>query len=87
MMATPHALLERSIGELEILAASLAEEMGSACDGRRAATAEARVCKELLLSISVLLPKLQAARYVLPESRMDREAAGDPDASGRAGEG
>ena len=77
MIATPQALLERSIGELEILAASLAHEMGTACDARGAVTAEARVCKELLLSISVLLPKLQAARYVLPEHGMDRETAAD----------
>jgi hypothetical protein len=78
MIAAPHALLERSIGELEILAATLAEEMGSGCDGRRPVTPEARVCNELLLSISVLLPKLQAARYVLPQQ------SGLPDAAVRS---
>ena len=76
MITTPHALLDRSIGELKTLAASLAEEMGSACDGRLPVAAELRVCKELLLSISVLLPKLQAARFVLPEQRSDRDTAG-----------
>jgi hypothetical protein len=58
--------LERSIGELQTLAANLAEDLGSGCDRAQQATLEARICKELLLSISVLLPKLQAARYVLP---------------------
>jgi len=75
MMATPHMLLERSIRELQTLAASLAEEVGSACDCAHVVTPEARACKELLLSISVLLPKLRAARYVLPEQGMDREIA------------
>ena len=30
-----------------------------------AANLEARACKEILLTISVLIPKLQAARYVV----------------------
>jgi hypothetical protein len=29
------------------------------------ATPEARACKEILMTISVLIPKLQAARYVV----------------------
>jgi hypothetical protein len=31
------------------------------------ATPEARACKEILLTISVLIPKLQAARYVVAD--------------------
>ena len=75
MIATPHVLLERSVGDFQSLASTLAEEIGTACDGRRAVSPEARVCKELLLSISVLLPKLQAARCVWPEPGADRETA------------
>jgi len=59
----------------ETLASSLVEDIGSACDRTRSVTAEARVCKELLLSISVLLPKLQAARYVLPDQELQPERA------------
>ena len=76
MIATPQAALARSIGELRTLASCLAEEIGTACDGRRTATPEARVCKELLLSISVLLPKLQAARYVLPDPGTAEDQSG-----------
>ena len=32
-----------------------------------AVTPEARACKEILLTISVLIPKLQAAKYVVAD--------------------
>ena len=68
MTLEPQVLLETSIAQLQTLASFLAEEMGTARERSHAVTPEARACKELLLSISVLLPKLQAAKYVLPRA-------------------
>ncbi len=73
MSLTPSVLLDTSIAQLRILAAFLAEEMGeyrlaqgsSSGHPSEAANLEARACKEILLTISVLIPKLQAARYVV----------------------
>ena len=58
-------LLDTSIAQLTTLASFLAEQMGTEGE-QEERTMEARACKELLLSISVLLPKLHAAKYVLP---------------------
>jgi hypothetical protein len=63
-MTLAPSILDNSIAHLRTLASALAEQMGSAADTE--AADEARACKELLLSVSVLLPKLQAARYLLP---------------------
>lgn len=65
MSLTPSVLLDTSIAQLRILAAFLAEEMGEYRNQAEAANLEARACKEILLTISVLIPKLQAARYVV----------------------
>jgi hypothetical protein len=65
MSLTPHVLLDTSIAQLRTLAAFLAEEMGEYRHKSEAANLEARACKEILLTISVLIPKLQAARYVV----------------------
>jgi hypothetical protein len=75
MSLTPSVLLDTSIAQLRTLAAFLAEEMGEyrlangSASGypSEAANLEARACKEILLTISVLIPKLQAARYVMVE--------------------
>lgn len=63
-MALAPSIFDNSIADLRALASALAEQMSSAAHS--AAADEARACKELLLSVSVLLPKLQAARYMLP---------------------
>ena len=73
MSLTPRVLLDTSIAQLRILAAFLAEEMGEYRQQSEATNLEARACKEILLTISVLIPKLQAARYVVAE-----EGAGAP---------
>ena len=74
MSLTPRVLLDTSIAQLRTLAAFLAEEMGEyrlahgSCGHQsEAANLEARACKEILLTISVLIPKLQAARYVVTD--------------------
>lgn len=70
MTPTPHTLLDISIAQLQTLASFLAEEMGSARERERerenSVSPETRACKEILLTLSVLIPKLQAARYVIP---------------------
>ncbi len=65
MTLPPRVLLDTSIAQLRTLAAFLAEEMGEYRDKSDPASLEARACKEILLTISVLIPKLQAARYVV----------------------
>jgi len=65
MTTSPRLLLDTSIAQLQTLASFLAEEMGQYRQRTVVATPEARACKEILLTISVLIPKLQAARYVV----------------------
>jgi hypothetical protein len=61
-MLTQHTvLIEDSIDKLEQLSALLAAELGSAAPPERWPP-DRRIRKEVLLSISVLLPKLHAAR-------------------------
>lgn len=67
MTITPRVLLDTSIAQLQTLAAFLAEEMGEYRQRTVTATPEARACKEILLTISVLIPKLQAARHVVAD--------------------
>jgi hypothetical protein len=67
MNITPRLLLDTSIAQLQTLASFLAEEMGQYRQKTVVATPEARACKEILLTISVLIPKLQAARYVVTD--------------------
>jgi hypothetical protein len=67
MNTTPRLLLDTSIAQLQTLASFLAEEMGEYRQRTVVATPEARACKEILLTISVLIPKLQAARYVVTD--------------------
>jgi hypothetical protein len=67
MTITPRVLLDTSIAQLQTLAAFLAEEMGEYRQRTVVATPETRACKEILLTISVLIPKLQAARYVVAD--------------------
>ena len=67
MTIPPRLLLDTSIAQLQTLASFLAEEMGDFRDRASGVTPEARACKEILLTISVLIPKLQAARYVVAD--------------------
>jgi len=67
MNTTPRLLLDTSIAQLQTLASFLAEEMGEFRQKAVVATPEARACKEILMTISVLIPKLQAARYVVAD--------------------
>jgi hypothetical protein len=72
MMITPGELLDTSIGQLQTLVAFLGEQLGDRNERPEAATAEARACGEILLSLNVLIPKLEAARHMTPASRSTR---------------
>jgi hypothetical protein len=56
------ALIDRSIAQLESLAAFLTDEVQQPWTTNLLPLSERRLCKEALLTISVLLPKLRAVR-------------------------
>jgi hypothetical protein len=56
------ALIDRSIAQLESLAAFLTDEVQQPWTTTPLPLSERRLCKEALLTISVLLPKLRAVR-------------------------
>lgn len=56
------ALIGRSIAQLESLASFLADEVQRPWTTIELPLSERRLCKETLLTISVLLPKLRAVR-------------------------
>jgi hypothetical protein len=66
MMITPRELLDTSIAQLETLVAFLGDQLGDRNERPEPATSEARACEEILLSLSVLIPKLEAARHTTP---------------------
>jgi hypothetical protein len=61
MIMQPSGLIEDSIDKLEQLSALLAEELGTGAPPEKLPP-DRRLRKEVLLTISVLLPKLHAAR-------------------------
>jgi hypothetical protein len=69
MMITPGELLDTSIAQLETLVAFLGDQLGDRNYWPEPATAEARACEEILLSLNVLIPKLEAARHMTPAGR------------------
>jgi len=58
------AIIDQSITQLRELAGVLAEEVGSASAQQIPLTPTRRSCKEVLLTLSVLLPKLEAAKRI-----------------------
>ena len=72
MMITPGELLDTSIGQLQTLVAFLGDQLGGRNEQPELATLEARACEEILLSLSVLIPKLEAARHMTPGGRSIR---------------
>jgi hypothetical protein len=67
MTSAPRVLLDTSIANLRTLAAFFADELTNCGQSRQVPTPEARACREVLMTISVLIPKLQAARYVVAD--------------------
>jgi hypothetical protein len=68
MNFAPRVLLDTSIATLHTLAAFFADELGNCGQESPVPSSEARACPEALLTISVLIPKLQAARYVVADA-------------------
>jgi hypothetical protein len=68
MTAAPRVLLDTSIANLHTLAAFFADELVNCGRASAVPSPEARACQEALLTISVLIPKLQAARYVVADA-------------------
>jgi hypothetical protein len=66
MMITPRELLDTSIAQLETLVAFLGEQLGDRNERLERGTSEARACEEILISLIVLIPKLEAARHTTP---------------------
>ena len=56
------AVIDRSIAQLETLAAFLADEIQQPWTTTVLPLSERRLCKEALLTVSVLLPKLHAVQ-------------------------
>jgi hypothetical protein len=63
MMITPGDLLDTSIAQLQTLTAFLGDQLGDSSDRPESGTAETRACQDILLSLSVLIVRLQAARH------------------------
>jgi hypothetical protein len=70
MTLAPRVLLDTSIANLRTLAAFFADEFGNCGQASAVPSPEARACQEALLTISVLIPKLQAARYVVADAAL-----------------
>jgi hypothetical protein len=72
------ALIDRSIAQLESLAAFLADEIQQPWTTTVLPLGERRLCKEALLTISVLLPKLRAVQraHVSPGDRQRSSCPG-----------
>ena len=72
------ALIDRSIAQLESLAAFLTDEVQQPWTTTVLPLSERRLCKEALLTISVLLPKLRAVQraHVSPEDRQAPRCTG-----------
>ena len=66
MMISPAELLDTSVAQLQTLCAFLGEQLGDRNDRPDSATSEARACGEILLSLSGLILKLEAARHMAP---------------------
>jgi hypothetical protein len=63
-MRTPSLFIQHQITNLRVLAELLAEHV-EALPMPKAASSEALLCRESMLTISVLLPKLEATRRAL----------------------
>ena len=66
MMISPAELLDTSVAQLQMLTAFLGDQLRERTDRPDSATSEARACGEILLSLSVLIVKLEAARHMAP---------------------
>lgn len=67
MYIDPLQLIDQTIDHLQTLAAHFEDESGTASAVAASLSPEARRCREALLTINVLIPKLRAARLAQPQ--------------------
>jgi hypothetical protein len=65
MSMSPQTVIDQSIRQLQTLSTILAAEVQQSLLGDAQLPLEKRICKEVLLTVSVLLPKLHEARRVV----------------------
>jgi hypothetical protein len=77
MFIEPTALLEQTIDTLQTLAAYLEDEVDERTRPAASLSPEARRCKEALLTINVLIPKLRSVQMLqeLPRAATPRICA------------
>lgn len=66
MYIDPLQLIDETIDHLQTLAAHFEDETSERMTNAKALSADAKRCKEALLTINVLIPKLRAARIAQP---------------------
>ena len=67
MYIDPLQLIDQTIDQLQTLAAHFEDEANEGLSNRGPINPDARRCKEALMTINVLIPKLRAARLVQPQ--------------------
>lgn len=67
MYIDPVQLIDQTIDQLQTLAAHFEDETSAGLSSAAALGPEARRCKEALMTINVLIPKLRAARLAQPQ--------------------
>jgi len=67
MFIDPVQLIDQTIDYLQTLAAHFEDETSVGLSEAAALSPEARRCKEALMTINVLIPKLRAARLAQPQ--------------------
>jgi hypothetical protein len=65
MSISPQTVIDQSIRQLQTLSTILAAEIQQSPGSDAPLPLEKRICKEALLTVSVLLPKLHQARRVV----------------------
>lgn len=66
MFIDPLQLIDETIDHLQTLAAHFEDETSERVTDAKALSPDAKRCKEALLTINVLIPKLRAARIAQP---------------------
>jgi len=66
MFIDPLQLIDQTIDQLQTLAAHFEDEMCEGVPNAQPLSPDARRCKEALMTINVLIPKLRAARMATP---------------------
>ena len=67
MFIDPVQLIDETIDHLQTLAAHFEDETSVGLSAAAALSPEAKRCKEALMTINVLIPKLRAARMAQPQ--------------------